>query len=61
MTMSRGNSRWRRREDRQWRRDVEDDIDDVEEELRALDFIEKTWQPQRYMDRCDFIWVHPIE
>lgn len=57
---SRGKGGQRRYEDRQWRRDVEEDLLDVEEELRALDFIERTWLPGWYLDRFDFIWVRPV-
>jgi hypothetical protein len=49
----------RKREERQWRRDVEEDIRDVEQELRILEMVEKTWLPRWYVEDLDLIWVRP--
>jgi hypothetical protein len=54
---SRGKSGQRQYEERQWRREVEQDVLDVEEELQFLDFVEKTWLPDWYVEKIDLIWV----
>lgn len=57
MDESRGKRGQRQLEERQWRREVEQDVLDVEEELRLLDFVEKTWLPDWYVEGFDPIWV----
>lgn len=54
---SRGKRGQRQYEERQWRREVEQDVLDVEEELHFLDFVEKTWLPDWYLEKIDLIWV----
>jgi hypothetical protein len=58
---SRGKGGQRKHEERLWRRDVEDDILDVEQELALASFFETTWMPDWYydeaIDQANPIWV----
>lgn len=47
----------RKYEDRQWRREIEQDVLDVEQELQLLHFVETTWLPDWYIEKMNTIWV----
>jgi hypothetical protein len=57
--VSRGKGGQRKYEERLWRREVEQDIHVVEEELRVVELVETTWLPDWYIDKLDdgLIWV----
>ncbi len=54
---SRSKSGQRHSEDRQWRREGEQDILDVEAELRIKYFAEKWRLPRWYVEDLHLVWV----
>ena len=52
-----GKSGQRKHEERQWRREIEQDVLDVVEELQLWHFVQTTWLPDWYIEKMNTVWV----